>query len=102
MSEFKQSTDPEIWHRGGGGQFRIAEMDDYYLLNVIDFLRRRANTYASRHNVDAGALLQRIPQYPTMMRELAKRGLAMTRSPAAASCYDRFSNLIVEERMGEG
>lgn len=99
MSErYEQSTNPEIWTAAGRREMRISEMDDYHLLNTIDYLRRRANDYAARHNVDTGALLQRIPQYDVMMRELSVRGLTVVRSDAKRQTYDRFSGLIMSEQ----
>ena len=101
MSEQARSSDPEVWVASGDREVRVSEMDDFHLLNAINYLRRRASGYAAQHGVDAGVLLQRIPQYPRMLQEVEHRGLAVTRSEEAKGAYGRFAGLIMEGQEHE-
>lgn len=99
---FKQSDRPDTWVSKSRGEQRIADMEDFYLLNVVAHLRRRAAAYAERcPGVDPEALLARVPQYPTMMAEVARRGLGVIKSPAVRGAYDRFAQLVSEDAGGD-
>lgn len=106
-----QTTDPRLWRTRRGETLVIARMDDSHLLNVVMWLRRQASDFLrSEHNVAAqesskvvSDLLNRsVPQYPTMLAELERRGLgrlAGRRPPRrrSSSAFARFAELIFDQ-----
>lgn len=125
FKQMYQTTDPAIWRTRGGAALKIAEMESGHLLNVVRWLRRQAAEYSlevSSGKISADALLQKaVPQYPTMLAELARREedapppyvdvnkarramarqrkLAGAKSPrsVAADAYARFAELIFDQ-----